>query len=74
MLIKHLLIVGMVITGLILQYFVVPALERTSLLMQKGKGDEATLTQLRRRELRLTWLNTALGIAVLGLSALAGSL
>lgn len=74
MLIKHIVIVAMVITGLVLQYMIVPALERTSLLLRKGKGDEAELNTLHQRELRLTWFNTGLGIGVLALSALAGSL
>jgi uncharacterized membrane protein len=71
---KHAVILLMVVVGVILQYGVVPALERASLLVERGKGDPAEWERLRRREVRLTWLNTALGIGVLALSAWAGSL
>ncbi|MBL8164402.1 MAG: CopD family protein [Anaerolineae bacterium] len=74
MLAKHIAIFGMVICGLILQYAVVPALERASLLRERGKGDAAEWERLRRREVRLTWLNVALGIAVLGFTAWATAL
>jgi uncharacterized membrane protein len=74
MLIKHITIIGMVVCGLILQYAVAPALERVSLLVGRGKGDPEEWTHLRRREIRLTWLNVILGISVLAFSAWAGSL
>ena len=74
MLIKHLAIVGMVISGVILQAVIFPALERTTLLLERQKTDPATYQTLRRREIRLTWLNVGLGVCVLGLSAWAGSL
>ncbi|MCU0512367.1 MAG: CopD family protein [Anaerolineae bacterium] len=74
MLVKHLAIIGMVIVGGVLQWLVVPELERTSLLVERGKGDAATWERLRRREIRLTWASVSLGIAVLGLSAWAGAL
>lgn len=74
LLLKHGVIVAMVITGLALQYGIVPSLERTSLLLSKGKGDPKEWDKLRRREMRLAWFNTALGISVLALSAWAGSL
>lgn len=74
MLAKHGLIVLMVITGVVLQYGVAPSLERVSLLREKNKGDEAQWQALARRESLLTGINCALGVAVLGLSALAGSL
>ncbi len=72
--VKHIAIIGMVLCGAILQYGIAPALERTSLLLERDKEDKATWQRLRRREIRLTWLNTALGVLVLGFSAWAGSL
>lgn len=69
LLFKHLAIFGMVICGLVLQYSVTPALERASLLRERGKGDAAEWEKLRRREVRLTWVNVALGLAVLGFTA-----
>lgn len=74
MLMKHLAIVGMVICGLILQLVVTPALERASLLQERGKGDAWEWERLRRREIRLTWVNVALGITVLGFTAWATAL
>ena len=69
LLFKHMAILGMVMCGLVLQYNVTPALERASMLRERGKGDAAEWEKLRRREVRLTWLNMALGVAVLGFTA-----
>jgi len=74
MLIKHIAILLMALLGLALQYGVVPALERASLLVERGKGDPQAWESLRRREVRLTWANLGLGLLVLGLSAWAGAL
>ena len=74
MLLKHIAIGGMVISGLLLQLGVVPALERASLLAERGKGDMAEWERLRRREVRLTWLNVGLGLLVLGFTAWATAL
>lgn len=74
MLLKHVAIGGMVISGLLLQLGVVPALERASLLAERGKGDAAEWERLRRREVRLTWLNVGLGMLVLGFTAWATAL
>ncbi len=71
MLLKHLAIAGMVVCGLVLQYGVTPALERASLLLERGKGDPTEWERLRRREVRLTWLNVVLGVTVLGFTAWA---
>lgn len=73
-LLKHLAIIGMVLSGVTLQYGVFPALERVSLLVERGKSDVAEWERLRRREVLLTRVNLALGISVLGFSAWAGSL
>jgi uncharacterized membrane protein len=69
LLLKHIAIIGMVISGLVLQFGVTPALERASLLVERGKGDLVEWERLRRREIRLTWLNVILGLAVLGCTA-----
>lgn len=68
---KHIAIGGMFICGLALQYGVTPALERATLLAQHGKGDAQEWAKLRRREVRLTWLNVILGLLVLGFTAWA---
>lgn len=73
-LLKHIALVGMIISGVLLQYTVIPSLERTSLLVERGKGDADAWAALRRREVQLTWVNVVLGIAVLGFSAWAGTL
>jgi len=70
-LLKHVAIAGMVVCGVLLQYSVTPALERVSLLLQRGKGDPAEWERLRRREVRLTWVNVALGVLVLAFTAWA---
>lgn len=70
-LLKHIAIIGMVVCGLMLQYGVAPALERASLLVERGKGDPAAWARLRRREVRLTWVNVMLGLAVLAFTAWA---
>lgn len=72
MLAKHILIIAMAIAGIVIQYGVSPALERTSLLIARNKAGADTTQQwqrLRKREVRLTWLNGLLGLAVLFCSA-----
>jgi uncharacterized membrane protein len=73
-LMKHIAIIGMIGIGVIMQYGIFPALERNSLLLEREKGNPEVWSRLRQREIRLTWLNTLLGIAVLGFSAWAGVL
>ncbi len=68
---KHIAIAGMVVCGLLLQYAVAPALERVSLLVERGKGDPAAQERLRRQEVRLTWINIGLGLLVLAFTAWA---
>ena len=70
-LLKHVAIGGMFICCLALHYWVTPALERASLLVQRGKGDSVEYARLRQREVRLTWLSVILGLAVLGFTAWA---
>jgi uncharacterized membrane protein len=74
MLVKHIVIVLMVAAGALLQYGISPELERTSLLLQREKGDVAAWGRLRQREVLLTWVNALLGVAVLALSAWATSI
>jgi putative copper export protein len=70
-LLKHVAIVGMFLCGLVLQFSVIPALERARLLLDRGKGDPNEWTKLRRSEARLTWINVVLGVLVLGFTAWA---
>lgn len=74
MLAKHIVIAGMVLAGVMLQYIVAPALERATLLAERGKGDPVAYARLRRRETVLTWVNVGLGVLVLAFSAWAGSI
>lgn len=71
---KHVAVLGMVAIGLVLQYAVVPALERARLLAERGKGDPAAYARLHRREVALTWLNVGLAVVVLGFTAWAASI
>ena len=71
---KHIAIIGMLICGVILQYRVAPALERARLLASRGKADAAEMERLQRAEVRLTWVNVILGVAVLGFTAWATAL
>jgi uncharacterized membrane protein len=71
---KHVAVAGMFVCGLALQYGVAPALERSTLLVEHHKGDPAELGRLQRREARLTWINVALGVLVLGFTAWATAL
>jgi len=69
LLLKHIAFAGMVCCSLALQYAVAPALERTTLLLERGKGREADAERLARQEVTLTWVNTALGVFVLVFTA-----
>jgi putative copper export protein len=73
-LLKHFAILGMVICGALLQFGVTPALERATLLVERGKTDGKEWRHLRRREVLLTTVNAGLGVLVLAFSAWAGSL
>lgn len=77
MLVKHILIGVMALVGLTLQYAVAPALERTSLLLEKGKAQEsgeAEFQKLRQREVWLTWALGLMGLSILAMSAWLGAL
>ncbi len=73
-LLKHIAFIGMIVCGALLQFGVAPALERASLLIVHGKGDVQETERLRRREVRLTWVNVVLGVLVLAFTAWATSL
>lgn len=73
-LLKHIAIGGMLVCGVALQFWINPALERTAFLVERGKGDPAEWSRLRRMEIRLTWANVALGILVLAFTAWATAL
>lgn len=73
-LLKHIALLGMIVCGALIQFWVAPALERLTLLDSKGKGDSAEYGRLRRREVWLTWASALLGVLILGFSAWAGTL
>ena len=74
MLIKHILIGVMALVGLFLQFSIAPALERTSLLLERGKGEIADWQKLRSREQQLTWLIVIFAILILAMSAWLSSI
>ena len=69
LLLKHILIIVMAATGLALQFGVAPALERTSLLLERDVGDAGEWRRLRARERRLSLIIAALAVSVLAASA-----
>ncbi len=69
LLLKHLLLIVMAAAGLLLQIAVAPALERTSLLLERGRGDADEWERLRGRERRLTLLIALLAVSILAASA-----
>ena len=72
-LLKHVAVLGMMIVGGAMQFGVLPALDRASLLARHGK-DSPDLERLRQRERRLVAINCVLGLLVLFLTAVATSL
>jgi uncharacterized membrane protein len=73
-LLKHIAIFGMVMAGAALQFVVTPALERATLLIERGKADGGEWHKLRRREMTLTAFNAGLGVLVLAFSAWAATI
>ena len=69
LLLKHILIIVMALCGLFLQFAVAPALERTSLLRERGMGDADEWRRLQQRERRLTLMIAALALSILAASA-----
>ncbi len=74
MLIKHILIVIMALVGLFLQFSIAPALERTTMLLERGKGQVTDWQQLRQREQQLTWGIVLMAILILAMSAWLSSI
>ena len=73
-LLKHVAMAGMVICGVLLQWRVVPALERAGWLLERNHGDAAEWARLRCQEVRLARISVALGLLVLVFTAWATSL
>jgi hypothetical protein len=75
-LLKHIAIVGMVMAGAIMQWGIIPALDRAALYLQRGKPIPASLNveALRRRERALIMANAVLGVLVLVFTAVATSI
>ncbi|MCI0714141.1 MAG: hypothetical protein L0154_28550 [Chloroflexi bacterium] len=71
-LLKHIAFGGMIVVLLVLQFGVMPALERAMMLASKGKPNE--LDALLAREAKLTWLQMGLGGLVLIFTAVATAL
>lgn len=69
MLFKHIAYAGMVVVAGVVQFGVVPALERATLLASRGNTEELDI--LLQRERRLFYASLALGIVVLFFTAIA---
>jgi uncharacterized membrane protein len=70
---KHILVAVMVVASAVQTWEVLPAIRRTLILVQKGKGDEAEIQALRRRETRLMRVNLVLSVLILAATAFARS-
>lgn len=73
MLVKHIAVGGILAVGALMQWGVIPALDRAALLVSKGKSIPGGpgLERLQRRERRLMLLNGLLGLLVLFCTAIA---
>jgi uncharacterized membrane protein len=69
-LLKHMAVAGMVVVGGIMQWGVLPALERAMIRVRKGLA-APDLDRLRKQERRLVAINCALGVLVLVCTAVA---
>ena len=49
-LLKHIALLGMIVCGALIQFWVAPTLERLTLLDSKGKGDPVEYARQRRRD------------------------
>jgi putative copper export protein len=76
MLVKHIAVGGIFVVGGIMQWGIIPALDRAALLASKGKSMPGApdLAVLHRRERRLTFLNAALGVVVFFCTAIVTAL
>lgn len=75
-LVKHIAVLGMIVAGALMQWQIIPALERAALYTRQGKPIPATLNMdaLRRRERQLLLVNSVLGVLVLVFTAIATSI
>jgi len=67
---KHILGMGMVVVSAIQTWEVFPAIRRAILMSKKTKNSDE-LDSLRRREIRLLWINFGIAILILGATAVA---
>jgi uncharacterized membrane protein len=74
LLLKHVLVVAMAVILLVLQFALIPALDRAALLAARRESETDAYARLHRREVWLTWLNAGLGVVVVLLSVLAATL
>jgi uncharacterized membrane protein len=72
-LIKHIAVLGMIIAGAVMQWSIIPAIERATLYLNQGKTapNLPDVERLRRRERQLVALNCGLGVLVLVFTAIA---
>ncbi|MGQ0602023.1 MAG: CopD family protein [Anaerolineales bacterium] len=74
-LLKHVVVAGMVVIGLMMQLWIQPALARLALLADRGKPVPVTEAEsLRKRESLLMWLNLVCAALVLLCTAIATAL
>src|SRR5260221_6025076 len=76
-LLKHVAVLGMLVVGMAMQWGVLPALERATLLARRGKDQVKSsqdMARLQRRERQLLILNLVLGVVVLLFTAIARSI
>jgi len=69
-LLKHIAVLGMMIIGVVMQWGVLPALERASLLRERGKNSP-DFERLQARERQLSFVNLVFGLLVLLFTAMA---
>lgn len=70
---KHVAVVGMVMIGGVMQWGVIPGIERAALRLKAGRA-APELMSLRQRERLLTAINCALGVIVLIFTGIATAL
>jgi uncharacterized membrane protein len=69
-LLKHIAVLGMIVIGAIMQWGVLPALDRQILLVKMGKASP-DLDRLQRRERQLAAISSILGVLTLVCTAVA---
>ncbi|HVO42039.1 MAG TPA: CopD family protein [Aggregatilineales bacterium] len=71
--VKHIAVLGMIVMGGVMQWGVVPALDRATMLVKMGKA-APDLDRLLRRERQLAAISAVLGILTLICTAIATSI